>query len=560
MVIPKTKKKKAPDFIGKKKILKGIWKKREIEYVENEVIIKFDSGEGSAASILRKLKKKELKDSKLSKPIDEFGVGKLLVKGDILKVCEKVQQEKGVAFVEPNIVDRPMITTPNDTHYAANQWPLPLIGMPDAWDIETGDPNVMIAIVDSGIPMTGSPLTLSHPDLNDTSRIILGSDLVNSTSTPFDEFGHGTHVAGTASAESDNATGVAGVSWDTKLYIIKVFDANGSGSSQLFHDAVIEAVDYADTNGLRLVINYSGGGGQSYLKEQAVIYARNHNALIVAAAGNDYHGNVIWPAAYSSTYDNVIAVSSTDSGDNLSGFSNIGAEINVAAPGEGVYSCMPNYVVNMNTWWGYSQNYDHMDGTSMASPHVAGLAALLLSYDNTLDPDEVRDILEDNAVDLGPAGWDQSYGFGRIDAHASVDSLVPISPLCNTKFDFTYCLYVKEVCPSKEIIWCPVKTDVLSCHYKAEACLIKHELQPCNYRLDVPCYKYEATCPPFDLGCLREDFFDCTRENMTIDPEWKEIFVRRGDPSAEPIIRKNPMKHIKSMTRIKNPRRKRFNQ
>ena len=555
MVIPKSKKKKSPDLIDKKKILKGVWQKKEIEYVEDEVIIKFSTGEGSSATIFRRLQKKDLKDSTLLKPIDAQGIGRIKVKGDVLKVCEKLQQEKGVAFAEPVIVDRPMITTPNDTHYSTQQWPLPLIGMPEAWDHETGDPNVMIAIVDSGIPMTGTPLALSHPDLNDIGRIILGSDLVNGTTTPFDEFGHGTHVAGIASAESDNATGIAGVSWDTKLYIVKVFDENGSGTSQRFHDAVVEAVDYADAHGYRCVINYSGGGAQAYLKEQAVIYARNHNAIIVAAAGNDYHGPVIWPAAYSASYDNVIAVSSTDSSDALSDYSNIGAEINVAAPGESIYSCMPNYAVTMNNLWGYSQNYDHMDGTSMASPHVAGLAALILSYDNTLSAQEVRTIIENYVVDLGPVGWDESFGFGRIDADAAISSLVQVAPLCKYKFDATHCLYIKEVCPNQEP-FCLIKQEI-PCAYKTEACWFKYDVYPCSILAET-CFKYEGKCPPFDLGCIYEGF-DCTKESFRIDPRWKDIYIKRGDPYAEPVIRKTAMKHIKPMTTARNVRAKRFN-
>jgi hypothetical protein len=557
MVLPSSKK-QGQDKVGGKKILTGIWRKRQIDYVDGEVVLKLSVDKSQEKATMDRLLGAELKGAKVIRPFDRFNVGVVQVDGDVIKACEALHGVAGIAFAEPNMVDRACATVPTDASYAAEQWSLPLIGMPDAWDIERGEPTVMIAIVDSGIPMTGTPLVLSHPDLNDTTRILLGNDLVNGTATPRDDCGHGTHVAGIATAQSNNATGIAGVSWNTLLYVVKVFDSTGHGTSQRFHDAVVEAVDYADAHGLRCVINYSGGGGEALLKEQAVTYARDHNAVVVAAAGNDYGGSVIFPAAYSATYDNVIAVSATDAADVLAGYSNLGPEVNVAAPGSGIYSCMPNYAVYFTTTYGYSQNYDHMDGTSMAAPHVAGLAALLLSYDATLGADEVRHTIEENAHDLGPAGWDQSYGYGRIDAHAALDSLVP-PEVCPLKTE-GFCLYVKEACAKKE--FCLYVKEVGACTVIKEVCIAKAEQIPCSLIKEVgPCIKQiEATTPcryVVEAGCLREmctremGGMGCMRENPGLP--WEQVIIRKGDPTAEPMVIKRSLKHVTPLTRRAAP-------
>lgn len=537
MVLQLPKVKPGRDKVNGKKILTGIWRKRQIDYVENEIVIKLSTDKTKEKAILEKLQASELKGAKIIRPFDRFGVGMFHIDGDVLKICESLKRHPEVTFAEPNIVDRAAVTVPNDTEYASRQWALPLIGMPEAWDIEQGSPGVMIAIVDSGIPMQGSPLALSHPDLNDMGRIILGNDLVSNTATPRDDFGHGTHVAGIASAQSNNATGIAGVSWNSLLYIVKVFDSNGNGTSQRFHDAVIEAVDYAQTHGLRLVINYSGGGAQAALKEQAVIYARNHQAVVVAAAGNDYAGNVIFPAAYSASYDNVLAVSATDSADAIANYSNIGPEINVAAPGTHIYSCMPNYNVTMNSQ-GISQNYDYLDGTSMATPHVSGLAALLLSYDNTLGADQVRHTIESNAVDLGTPGWDQSFGYGRIDAHAALDSIVPVV-VCPIKTEIG-CFFIAEACAKKE--FCLYIVEHRPCNFKIEAmpCLVRTEVAgPCVFVREGFCTREICMREMPGMGCMKEG----------VSQPWGDIVIRKGDPTGEPLIIKRGLKHIKPLTK-----------
>jgi subtilisin family serine protease len=321
-------------------------------------------------------------------------------------------------FVEPDFVHY-LCVTPNDTYYG-NQYGPSIVEAPDAWEITTGSSSIVVGILDTGIPISSG--SLSHPDLQNTSRIIQGVDYVGDGNGVKDERGHGTHVAGIAGAETNNSTGVAGMNWNSKLRIYQVFNANGTGFDSDFYDAVINAVD----NDCK-VINFSGGHvGASSTLENAAIYAENNDVLLVAAAGNyDEDANpdtvVVYPAAYSVDYDNVIAVSATDGSDNFASFSSYGPEVVVAAPGVNIYSTTPNYSVVWNDPpYSYSQNYDYVSGTSMAAPLVAGLAALILSNDPSLSPAQVRETIEITADDLGPAGFDNEFGYGRVNAYNAV--------------------------------------------------------------------------------------------------------------------------------------------
>jgi subtilisin family serine protease len=198
---------------------------------------------------------------------------------------------------------------------------------------------VLIGIIDSGISMSTAG-ALDHPDLNQAGRYILGTDFVDG-GTPRDLHGHGTHVAGIAAAESNNAQGVSGMNWGTNVYICRTLDAGGNGSSADFADAVEEIVDYAVANSLKAVINYSAGGAANQTKQDAAQYADDLGMILCAATGNDSAGPVIYPAAYSTMFDGVIAVGSTDSNDTVSSFSNVGPEVTVVAPGRGILSTMP---------------------------------------------------------------------------------------------------------------------------------------------------------------------------------------------------------------------------
>jgi len=383
---------------------------------------------------------------KLIRDFDKLGWATIEIpKGaDIIKEIERLSKMSNILSVEPVIVDY-IALEPNDPYFKGtslatypHQWALknykniPPWGRVDAdidavqaWDITTGSSNVIIAILDSGIPMQNN--SLSHPDLNDSSKIILGLDYIDDGSGIKDTLGHGTHVAGIAGAETDNNTGVAGVAWSSKLMIIQVFDRNGYGTDDAFKNGVIYAVDYYRNHpGTKMVINYSGGGAASQKKEDAVIYANTYGVPIIASAGNDA-SSVIYPAAYASSYSNVIAVSATDHNDNLASYSNRGSEITVAAPGgyggdenaDDIFSTTPNYSFVLEGS-GTPQNYGYMAGTSMAAPHVSGLAALVFSINPNYTASQLRDLIENNADDLGAPGFDNLYGYGRINALRTV--------------------------------------------------------------------------------------------------------------------------------------------
>ncbi|MDT7883385.1 MAG: S8 family peptidase [Thermoflexus sp.] len=308
--------------------------------------------------------------------------------------------------VETAEVDRPVriAFTPNDPYYGS-QWNLPKIRAPQAWDVVTGTTGVWIAIVDTGVDYT-------HPDLA-SSRLWLGWDFANSDNNPMDDHGHGTHVAGIAGANTNNGQGVAGVCWGCGLLAVKVLGADGSGLTSWVADGIQYAAYWGAAFGKRTVINLSlGSPYPSSVLADAVAYAQGKGALIVAAAGNDGVNELFYPAAY----PGVIGVAATDSADQQAFFSNSGAHVDLAAPGVQILSTM------------LDSQYASMDGTSMATPHVAGVAGLVWSARPALTASQVCGALLRTAVDLGTSGRDDIYGYGRLNAEAAVRSVVPPPP------------------------------------------------------------------------------------------------------------------------------------
>jgi hypothetical protein len=331
---------------------------------------------------------------------------------DSAEVAARVAQLERVEYAEPDVVDS-VALVPSDTRYV-DQWALPKVNAPAAWDVETGSPSVLIGIIDSGISMAATG-GLDHPDLDDASRYIMGTDFVDG-GDPRDLHGHGTHVAGIAGAESNNGQGVSGMDWGTPVYVCRTIPATGGGSAADFADAVEEIVDYAVAHNLKAVINYSAGGGASQTKQDACKYVNDHGMLLCAAAGNDFAGPVIFPAAYSTMFDGVIAVGSTNDDDTVSDFSNVGPEVTVVAPGRDILSTTPTYAVTLTV----ALNYDELSGTSMATPLVTGLVALMWSRHAAFTNLQIRNCLTSTAVKLGAGNFDNSWGFGRVDASAAV--------------------------------------------------------------------------------------------------------------------------------------------
>lgn len=350
---------------------------------------------------------------------------------DIHNKVNAVRQVPGVVRAGPSVVVRTS-TVPNDPDFSMQYGPQ-ITQMPWAWDITTGDSGVLVGVIDSGIPLEFSTSNLSHEDLNNSQRILLGENFSSDSHIHGvrDLFGHGTHVTGILSAETNNQTGISGSSWDSQVLVVKYFNASGGGTFPDF----LSAVEYAVDEGVD-IINFSGGAvvDPTQTMKDAVEYAYNNGVLLVAAAGNESQNNpnriVVYPAAYSLDFDNVIAVSATDDSDLFTSFSSFGNAVNVSAPGENIYSTMPDYHVTTSGYpWFLSQNYDADSGTSQAAPHVSGTAALMLSVDPTLSPSQLRNILEDTAhweTYMGSSQPSNEYGHGRLNAYEAVKYALPL--------------------------------------------------------------------------------------------------------------------------------------
>ena len=312
-------------------------------------------------------------------------------------------QDTGLAqYIEPNMkVEAEFV--PNDANWTG-QWGPRKIGAEWAWNITRGSHDVLVAVVDTGIDYT-------HPDLA-ANYVPLGYDWVNNDADPKDDHGHGTHVAGIMAAVSNNSIGIAGLA-QVSVMAEKVLSSAGEG----YFDQVANGIIHATDQGARVVSMSLGSTYDSQLIHDAVKYAYESGVLVIAAAGNDGSNTV---TSYPAGYNEVIAVSATDESDGIADFSNMGKWIEVAAPGVGIYSTMPTYHVTMNDY-GYSMNYTDLSGTSMATPHVSGVAALIWSCYPNMTRDSVRYWLRYRGSDLGPRGSDFYYGHGRIDAYRSVN-------------------------------------------------------------------------------------------------------------------------------------------
>jgi subtilisin len=277
---------------------------------------------------------------------------------------------------------------------------------------------VKVAVIDTGIYYT-------HPDLG--ANYIGGYDFVNNDADPMDDNGHGTHCAGIIAAV-DNEIGVIGVAPEADLYALKVLDSTGSGSES----NVIAAIQWAVSNGIQVVSMSLGSDGASSSLELACYNAEAAGVLLVAAAGNDYRviGRREWDTVdYPARYSSVIAVGATDSSDLKADFSSTGSTVEIAAPGVDILSTFPPTVPIQGTTGHY---YAYGSGTSMATPHVAGVAALIFAS-GVETASEVRTILQTTADDLGTTGRDYWYGYGLVDADEAAPGTIidTIGPTIN---------------------------------------------------------------------------------------------------------------------------------
>ncbi|MCM3784462.1 S8 family peptidase [Neobacillus mesonae] len=282
---------------------------------------------------------------------------------------------------------------PNDLLFSRYQWNLPAIETNKGWSLSKGSEDVIVAVIDTGVD-------LDHPDLE--GQLIEGYNVIDSAAKPYDDVGHGTHVAGIVSAKVNNNEGVAGMTWYNKVMPVKVLDQSGSGTSY----AVAEGIIWATDHGAKVINMSLGNYADAEFLHDAIRYAYDHDVVLIAATGNDNTERPGYPAAY----PEVFAVSATDASMQRASFSNYGDYIDVMAPGSSIASTYPG------------NQYAALSGTSMASPHVAALAGLIRSYNPNLTNEEVMDLMRSSVIDLGDPGYDKYFGYGQIDVLKALEN------------------------------------------------------------------------------------------------------------------------------------------
>jgi subtilisin family serine protease len=460
------------------------------EFIPGEFIVKLKDVSTSNLSIANLNKKNSVRSiNKVFKNPENSkldNIYKLSVSedSDIFAIVDEYSSNLLVEYAEPNYIiqsfsiagaspksvplyphESSSKTNTNDPDFC-KQWSLENTGQmkgtpdtdidaPEAWGIEIGDPAVVIAIIDSGIDYY-------HPDLSDNIWInedeipnngidddgngyiddIKGWNFIQNNNNPLDDQGHGTFCSGIAAARGNNDIGIAGVCWNCKIMPVKTLNKKGSGT----WSAVAQGIKYAADNNADVISMSFGAYDSSDLLKDAVDYAYNKNIVLVAAAGNDGISDKWYPAGY----DNVISVAATDNNDKRMDCrvpilmrlrSNYGNWVDVAAPGENVYSTMPTYYVTFNLI-GLKRNYDYFSGSSFAVPHVAGLVALILSKNHSLSPIDVKSLICEN---LDPYDSEYYLGNGRINAFKVLNEniLPPDSP--ETPYGPTYGK-IREIC------------------------------------------------------------------------------------------------------------------
>lgn len=354
----------------------------------------------------------------------------------VAQAVQALSANPNVLYAEPNYVVH-AVNVPNDPR-RGEQWALHNIAQSggttdadidalEAWDVRTDAGSVVVGVSDSGIDY-------NHPDLapniwmnpGETGTDAQGRDkatngidddgngyvddwrgwnFVNNSNDPFDDYSHGTHVAGTIGAVGNNGIGVAGVAWSVKLMPLKHLNSTGSGAISAATDAILYAAKFVDASGRKIVQITShsyGSASKSKTLESAI---KSCGALVVAAAGNSGSNTLFYPAAYAQP--NVVSVAATDAVDALASFSNFGTWVNLAAPGVNILSTLPNNAYGFNS------------GTSMATPHVSGVAALVLAQNPGFSIADLKAQLLNN-VDVLPALAGKVATSGRLNARKAL--------------------------------------------------------------------------------------------------------------------------------------------
>ena len=404
---------------------------REMQYVSNQVLVKFKS------SITEEMREAAIASyqSTTLKRISEIDVYHLQIPEDISveEMLYLLERNPDVEYAEPNYVRRLAQVTPNDPFFTdqyalynpGGQFGPPSSPQPataradikatEGWVETWGDETVIIAILDTGADF-------NHPDL-DGKLLSNGYDFINDDPDPIDDEGHGTLVAGIAAAETNNGVGIAGVAWDCRILPIKIVDNTGWTDDA----TIIAGINWAILNGADVINLSVGGAFASQFEQDAIRAAYINDIVVVAAAGNDGVATN-YPAAY----PECMAVAATNSRDERVTFvntatdpvpweSNFGPEIDVAAPGDWVLSLYPTSLTTPPFL-----PYSWASGTSLSTPHVSGLAALIKSIKPDLSAEDIMNIIRYTADDVNSAtleGRDDNLGYGRMNMERA---LVPI--------------------------------------------------------------------------------------------------------------------------------------
>jgi subtilisin family serine protease len=408
------------------------------DFVAGEVIVKLKPGITSAeARSLRSDLGASVIETTETLGIQRWSMEDMSVQDAITTYSNNPEFADIIEYIEPNFIATTTQTTPNDPRYdelyglnntgQTGGTPDADIDASEAWDTQTGNDTV-IGVIDTGVDY-------NHPELNDNMWTnpgetpdngvdddgngfvddYYGYDFVNEDGDPLDDYFHGTHVAGTIAAEGNNGDGVTGVNWDAQIMAIKFLDSNGSGT---YFDA-IEAVEYATMMGVPVTNNSWGGYGFSQGLYDAIAAAGEQGQLFVASAGNESNDNdnpdfQAYPASFD--LNNIIAVAATNSNDQLSYFSNYGANtVDLGAPGEDILSLFPG------------GDYGFLSGTSMAAPHVTGVVSLILAENPGLSAEEIKDLIL-TTVDPLTSLEGITVSGGRLNAFEALSELGPPPP------------------------------------------------------------------------------------------------------------------------------------
>ena len=372
---------------------------------------------------------------------------------ETLAAVTELRSRSDVAYAEPNYIRRQQMS-PSDEFFN-RQWHYPLINLPEAWDTTTGDSDVIVAVIDTGV-------LFDHPDLSGRLTAT-GFDFVSDPASALDGNGidpdpsdagaqnpgtsifHGSHVAGTIAAQTNNGVGVAGAGWSTRIMPVRALGKGGSGANYDIMQAVSYAAGLENDSGTvppqkADIINLSlSGNAYSFLEQDIYNAVRAEGIIVVAAGGNNASNQPVYPAAY----DGVLAVSGVDINEQQAPYSNFGSYVDLAAPGgdlsddldgDGYNDGVLSTVASVDLIGNLSYGYSYLEGTSMAAAHASGVIALMKAVNPALTPDELDELLVKGGItqDLGVPGRDDLYGYGLIDAQkavlAAAPALLTVSP------------------------------------------------------------------------------------------------------------------------------------